>query len=100
MEAPVAFVRGKVHAKERKPCFLDVLALGEVRKVSTKLHKKAAIALTKWLVWSPVQSQWIAKTMVRLRMFAADHAAEYSDTRIRHRGRLISWKEYSNATQR
>ena len=95
----MAFVRGKVDASERKPCFLDVLALGTVRVASTKLHKKAAIALTKWLVWSPVQSQWIAKTMVRLRVFAADHAAEYSDTRIRHRGRLISWKDYSSATQ-
>ena len=95
----MAFVRGKVHASERKPCFLDVLALGMVRVASTKLHKKAAIALTKWLVWGPAQSQWIAKTMVRLRMFAADHAAEYSDTRIRHRGRLISWKEYANVTQ-
>ena len=96
----MAFVRGKVHASERKPCFLDVLALEMVRLVSTKLHKKAAIALTKWLVWSPVESQWIAKTMVRLRMFEADHVAEYSDTCIRHRGRLISWKEYSSATQR
>ena len=99
MEGPTAFVKGKVDVMERKPCLMDALDLGALRKASTKLHKKAAIALTKWLVWSPVQSQWIAKTMVRLRMFAADHAADYRDTRIRHRGRLISWKEYSNVTQ-
>ena len=99
MEAPVAFVRGTGHASERKPCFLDALAIGTVSLVSTKLHKKAAIALTKWLVWSPVASQWIAKDIVQLRMFEADRAAEYRDTRIRHRGRLISWKEYASTPE-
>ena len=99
MEAPIAFVKGKVHVTERKPCLLDALALGALRKTSTKLHKKAMIALTKWLVWSPAKAQWITKEVVRLQMFAADHAAEYRDTRIRHQGRLISWKEYSRLTQ-
>ena len=99
MEAPIAFVKGKVHVSERKPCFLDALALGALRKASTKLHKKAAIALTKWLVWNPSQSQWTAKAAVQLRMFAADQAADYRDTRIRHQGRLISWKEYSRLPQ-
>ena len=95
MEAPIAFVRGKLQASERKPCLVDALALGALRNSSTKLHKKATIALTKWLVWDPVTSHWVTKTFVRLQMFAADHAADYRDTSIRHQGRLISWKEYS-----
>ena len=99
MEAPIAFVQGKVHVSERGPCLLDTFALGALSKASTKLHKKAAIALTRWLVWNPSQSQWIAKAVVQLRMFAADQAAGYSDTRIRHQGRLLSWKEYSRLSK-
>ena len=91
--------KGKTDVTQRKPCLMDALDLGALRKASTKLHKKAAIALTKWLVWSPAKTQWIAKEMVRLQMFAADRAAEYRDTRIRHHGRLISWKEYSRLAQ-
>ena len=95
MEAPIAFVRGKIDVANRKPCLMDTLDLGALRKTSTRLHKKASIALTRWLVWSPVETQWFAKEMIRLQMFAADQAVEYCDTRIRHHGRLISWKEYS-----
>ena len=91
--------KGKTDVTQRKPCLMDALDLGALRKASTKLRKKAAIALTKWLVWSPAKTQWIAKEMVRLQMFAADRAAKYRDTRIRHHCRLISWKEYSRLAQ-
>ena len=96
MEAPVSFARGKLPANARKPCFLDVLALKAIRASSTKLHKKASIALTKWLVWDPEATAWRARMMVPLRMFAADKAAGFCDTRIWHQGRLMSWKEYSD----
>ena len=95
MEAPIAFVRGKVPASERQPCLLDALALGALRVASTKLHKKTSIALTKWLVWDPTKTVWIAKAVVRLQMFAADKAANYCDTRIQHQGRLMDWKKYT-----
>ena len=95
MEAPIAFVRGKLPASERQPCLLDALALGALRAASTRLHKKTSIALTKWLVWDPAMTIWVAKSVVRLQMFAADEAADYSDTRIQHQGRLMSWKKYT-----
>ena len=94
MEAPIAFARGRSPVSERRPCLLDVSALGVLRVASAKLHKKASIALTKWLVWDPTPSTWVTKMDVRLRMFAADKAANYGDTRIQHQGRLISWKKY------
>ena len=95
MEAPIAFARGKLPASERQPCLLDTSALGTLRAANTKLHKKASIALTKWLVWEPTAGIWISKAIVRLQMFAADKAAEYGDTRIKHQGRLMSWKKYT-----
>ena len=95
MEAPVAFVRGKLPAGARRPCLLDVSDLGALRVSSARLHKKAAIALTRWRAWDSGAAIWLAKTMVRVRMFAADKAMDYCDTRIRHEGRLISWKRYS-----
>ena len=96
MEAPTVFVRGKLPADVRKPCLLDVPALGALRAASTKLHKKTSIALTKWHVWDPEATVWRTRMMVPLRMFAADMAAEFCDTRIWHQGRLMSWKEYSD----
>ena len=95
MEAPTSFVRGKLPAGARKPCLLDVPALGALRAASTKLHKKTSIALTKWHVWDPEATVWRTRMMVPLRMFAADMAAEFCDTRIWHQGRLMSWKAYS-----
>ena len=94
MEAPTVFVRGKLPADVRKPCLLDVPALGALRAASTKLHKKTSIALTKWHVWDPEATVWRTRMMVPLRMFAADMAAGFCDTRIWHRGRLTSWKAY------
>ena len=84
MEAPVAFVKGKLPARERQPCLLDALALGALHGTSTKLHKKATIALTKWRIWDPTTTVWITKEMVRIHFFAADKATNYRDTRIRH----------------
>ena len=100
METPIAFARGKLPASERQPCLLDVLALGALRAASTRLHKKASIALTKWLVWDPTAPIWVAKAVVRLQMFAADEAADYGDTRIQHQGRLMSWKKYTELQRR
>ena len=100
METPIAFARGKLPANECKPCLLDVLALGALRASNTRLHKKASIALTKWLVWDPSATIWVAKTVVRLQMFAADKAADYGDTRIQHQGRLMSWKKYTELLRR
>ena len=100
MEAPIAFVRGKLPAGERQPCLLDVPALGALRAASTRLHKKTSIALTKWLVWDPSATIWVAKAVVRLQMFAADEAADYGDTRIQHQGRLMSWKNYTELWRR
>ena len=94
MEAPVAFVQGKVPARERQPCLLDALALGALHGTSTKLHKKDTIALTKWRIWDPTTTVWITKEMVRIHFFAADKATNYRDTRIRHQGRLMEWKKY------
>ena len=94
MEAPIAFARGKLPASKRQPCLLDVLAFGALRAANTKLHKKSSIALTKWRVWDPAMTIWVAKSVVRLQMFAADQAADYSDTRIQHQGRLMTWKKY------
>ena len=62
---------------------------------STKLHKKAVIALTKWRVWDPSTTNWLTKSDVRLQMFAADKAVNYRDTRIHHQGRLMDWKDYA-----
>ena len=98
MEAPTAFVRGKLPANLRKPCLLDLSSLGTLRAASTKLHKKTSIALTKWHVWDPEATVWRTRMMVPLRMFAADMAAEFCDTRIWHRGRLTSWKTYCENT--
>ena len=95
MEAPIVFVRGKRPAQERQPCLLDTLALGALHMASTKLHKKAAIALTKWRVWDPPTINWVTKLEVRLQMFAADRAVGYRDTRIHHQGRLMDWKKYA-----
>ena len=100
METPIAFARGKLPASERQPCLLDALALGALRAASTKLRKKASIALTKWLVWDPTAAIWVAKSVVRLQMFAADEAADYGDTRIQHQGRLMSWKKYTELQRR
>ena len=94
MEAPTVFVRGKLPANLRKPCLLDLPSLGTLRAASTKLHKKTSIALTKWQVWDPEATVWRTRMMVPLRMFAADMAAEFCDTRIWHQGRLTSWKAY------
>ena len=95
MEAPTVYICGKRPARERQPCLLDTLALGALHMTSTKLHKKTVIALTKWLVWDPPTNIWVTKTDVRLRMFAADKAVNYRDTRIRHQGRLIGWRTYT-----
>ena len=94
MEAPVAFVRGKLPAGQRQPCLLDALALGALHAANTKLHKKTMIALTKWRVWDPTRTVWITMEEVRLKFFAADKAANYHETRIRHQGRLMEWKRY------
>ena len=94
MEAPVAFVRGKLPAGQRQPCLLDALALGALHAANTKLHKKTTIALTKWRVWDPTRTVWITMAEVRLKFFAADKAANYRETRIRHQGRLMDWKSY------
>ena len=95
MEAPIVFVRGKRPARERQPCLLDTLALGALHMASTKLHKKAVIALTRWRVWDPPTTSWVTKPEVRLQMFAADEAVSYRDTRIYHQGRLMDWKDYA-----
>ena len=95
MEAPIAFVRGKLPAGERQPCLLDTLTLGALHVASTRLHKKTTIALTKWRVWDPTTTVWITKAIVRLQMFAADEATNYCDTRIQHQGRLMDWKMYT-----
>ena len=95
MEAPIAFVRGKLPAGERQPCLLDALALGALHVTNTKLHKKTMIALTKWRVWNPTTTAWLTKSVVRLQMFAADKAMNYRDTRIQHQGRLMDWKTYT-----
>ena len=95
MEAPIVFVSGKRPAWERQPCLLDTLALGALHMASTKLHKKAVIALTKWRVWDPSTTTWLTKSDVRLQMFAADKAVNYRDTRIQHQGRLMDWKAYA-----
>ena len=95
MEAPIAFVRGKLPAGERQPCLLDALALGALHVANTRLHKKTTIALTKWRVWDPTTTVWITKAIVRLQMFAADKATNYCDTRIQHQGRLMDWKRYT-----
>ena len=100
MEAPIAFAKGKLPVSERQPCLLDVLALGALRATSAKLHKKASIALTKWLAWDPAAAIWVTKTVVQLQMFAADKAMSYGDTRIQHQGRLISWKKYTELQRR
>ena len=94
MEAPVAFARGKLPAGQRQPCLLDALALGALHAANTKLHKKTTIALTKWRVWDPTRTVWITMEEVRLKFFAADKAANYHETRIRHQGRLMDWKSY------
>ena len=95
MEAPIVFVRGKRPARERQPCLLDTLALCALHMANTKLHKKAVIALTRWRVWDPPTTSWVAKPEVRLQMFAADEAVSYRDTRIYHQGRLMDWKDYA-----
>ena len=95
MEAPVVLIPGRRLAHERSPCLLDTVDLGALHVTCTKLHKKAVIALTRWRVWDPATYTWLAKSVVRLQMFAADRAMHYRDTRVRHEGGLISWKRYS-----
>ena len=100
MEVPTVLAYNKTPAENRSPCLLDALALTALRAANSKLHKKAAIALTKWAVWAPDKPGWLTKAVVQFQMFQADVMAEFRDLRIRDEGRLVSWKTHTQRAQR
>ena len=93
-QVPTVGVYEKFPVMQRKPCWLDTVDLEMLGQVNAKLHKKAAIALTKWAVWCPRQLGWYGKPFVQLTMFEADRLGGYRDTRVWHGGKLIDMCSY------
>ena len=96
---PQALVHTKRQPTDRRICLLDADALRTLGKVSPRLHNKAGIALTRWLVWDPRVSKWLGFSCASIRWFSVGYANQFRDLRIKHGRKLVHYSSVAHGSR-